>query len=209
MGERDMKIKIFAVVVAAVLAALVPSVARAQCAGTEVTLDNTNVTGFGVTVTLCVTGNTVTLEDITNDQGLSVVGLDALGTPNNVTLSSYSDPGGSTWSNKNNPPNQMDGFGSFYEIVGVGPASTCGSTSNPDCWWTFSGAPGTSGYAVHVRFSNGCSAFVSDLTTTSAGPDTNCVAPEPSELSMLVSGLFGIAGLFFFRRRLPMPSASA
>lgn len=204
-----MKTKIFVVLAVAALALLIPGRAQAVVCPDTVVLDNTNVTGFDVTVTLCVNGDTVTLESITNNAGLSVVGLDKLGIPEDVGIVSDTDPTG-TWAAKNNNPNNMDGFGQFFEFDQS--ASTCGATGNLNCSWTFDDPPGTSEdtWAVHVRFSNGCSAFVSNGETDSAGPDTNCTGvPEPGTLSLLASGLLGIGGLFFVRRRLPMPTASA
>jgi hypothetical protein len=202
-----MKIKILGVLAAAALALLSSGAARAQCPAGDVTLDNTNVTGFDVTVCLTVSGDTVTLDGSSNNLGLTVVGISKLGVENDVTLSSYSDSP-TTWAEKTNPPNNISGFGDFYEFDGTGPASTCGSPTNPNCSWTFSGAPGDN-YVVLVRYGNDCSAYVSNLTTRSISPDTNCTVPEPNTLTQLGGGLLGIAGLFLFRRRLPFPSASA
>jgi hypothetical protein len=193
-----MKTKIFLVLAAAVVALLLPSGASADavCGAGNIELSNTNVSGFGVTVclTLNTSTNTLTVNSISNTSGLTVIGLDSLGYNTSATLSSSTDTSG-TWVAGNAG---FDGFGSFTSEI-ANPGGTGGAPSQPSFSWTFNATPGTD-LAVHVRFSNGCSAFVSNRTTTSAGADANCgVVPEPGTLALFGSGLVAIAGII--RRR--------
>lgn len=57
-------------------------------------------------------------------------------------------------------------------------------------------------FAAHVRYSNSCSGFVSNRTTTSIGSDSNCAAvPEPPSLLLMGVGLASVG--LFVRKKLP------
>ncbi len=194
-----MKTKFLVTLAAIALALLIPSGASAVvCAGTTITLSNTNVSGFGVTVTLCLVGNTLTVNSISNTSGLTVVGIDALGYNTSATLLSETDTSGVWGPKSGSTPFTMDGFGDFVSEI-TNPGGT-GGASPASFSWTFSATPGTD-LALHVRFSNQCSAFVSNRTAGSSNPIGNCgVVPEPGTMALFGSGLVGLAGIL--RRRL-------
>ncbi len=189
-----MKTKLLVTMAAIGLALLIPSGATAACPVGQIELSNTNVTGFGVTVCLTLSGNTLTVNSISNTSGLTVVGIDQLGYQTSATLVSETDASG-VWAPKGGTsPFQMDGFGDFTSEI-TNPGGTGGSGIS----WTFSASPGTD-LALHIRFSNGCSAFVSNRTATSSNPIGDCaVIPEPGTMALFGSGLVAIAGII--RRR--------
>jgi hypothetical protein len=194
-----MKTKLLVTLAAIALALLIPSGASAACASGQITLSNTNTTGFGVTVCLTLSGNTLTLNSISNTSGLTVVGVDALGYGTSATIVSDTDTSGVWAAKSGSSPFSIDGFGDFVSEI-TNPGGTGGAPSQPSFSWTFSASPG-SDLVLHIRFSNGCSTFVSNRTTDSAAPDANCgVVPEPGTLALFGSGLVAIAGII--RRRL-------
>ncbi len=192
-----MKTKLLVTLAAIGLALLIPSGATAACPVGQIELSNTNVTGFGVTVCLTLSGNTLTVNSISNTSGLTVVGIDALGYNTSATLVSETDTSG-VWAPKGGTtPFNIDGFGNFVSEI-VNPGGT-GGASPASFSWTFSASPGTD-LVLHVRFNNECSAFVSNRTTTSSGAIGNCaVIPEPGTMALFGSGLVAIAGII--RRR--------
>lgn len=210
---RTMKLGILMAALAMVLA--LPGAAEAQsCSsltGMTIALTNTNVTGFSFTLNVAITYNSSAGTCALSVQyaggapaGLTALGLDKFswntGSPAPTTASGCPTewecpPGSET------PPGTQtqDGFG-FFNSDNQSSGGTTGISSpvvftlagNP----TFVANDHNARFVAHVRFSNGCSGFVSDGTSTGVGPNENCVSvPEPGTLSLLTAGLLGLAGM--------------
>jgi PEP-CTERM motif-containing protein len=114
--------------------------------------------------------------------------------------------------NINLPPPQFDGFGTFNSTVNQGPGET-GGIAAPivltlefgDLFALLANDQGAS-LAARVAYGDGCTAFVSNGTSTSVASDSRCgpgqQVPEASTLALLGGGLV-VAGLLLARATRP------
>jgi hypothetical protein len=133
----------------------------------------------------------------------SAIGIDMIGWTGTIGVAASGCAAG--W-DCNLGSQNMAGFGVFRQFE-KDPGGTGGIA--PDVV-TFALAQGVSGFsafplnntnrnraqfAAHVRYSDSCSGFVSNGTTTSVGSDDNCATkvPEPSALLLLGAGLLALA----------------
>lgn len=136
----------------------------------------------------------------------SAIGIDKFGFNSTVGIASNGCAAG--W-NCTGTDRTMDGFGLFNKFE-KDPGGTTG-ISGPVVFTlaglaTFTPNDHNATFAAHVRYTDSCSGFVSDGTTTSGGSDSICGStkvPEPSSLLLLVSGILslGVIGRKFAKRK--------
>jgi hypothetical protein len=128
----------------------------------------------------------------------SAIGIDMIGWTGNVGVSGCA----AGW-NCNLGSQNMAGFGTFLQFE-KDPGGTGGIAPDSVTFALTQGVAGFSAFplnaknaqfAAHVRYSDNCSGFVSNGSTTSVGSDGNCGAtrvPEPSTLLLLGLGTLAL-----------------
>ena len=202
------------------LCALLPAApAQAgQCAAGNTCTFNfntTNVTGMTVDIEVIINNVTdplhtiITFNFLSDNVSNTALGIDqfAWGSANFVAADATSFPAG--WSiegcsGPGNPECQMDGFGGFDESI----KSPGGTDLNVTFMLTgvetnFDATSGDGGeFALHIRYSNNCSAFVSDHPSNSTSTNANCtiLRPVPEPGTLLLLGI-AVAGIGYARSR--------
>lgn len=169
-------------------------------------LTNSNVTqlngNIDIRVTINNTGaNTVlTVSYISGGPGGTPGFINEFGYNASATVTQVNGVaiGSTNWSNANNLPANVDGFGLFAQDYKSAPNSGAGPfafTLNGKVT-TFGDNANGSEFVVHVGgFASGCSGFVSDGTSNGPSSNPSCGGtntPEPASLMLLGAGLAGI-----------------
>jgi hypothetical protein len=167
-------------------------------------LTNTNLTGVTIDIRVTVdnTGATSVLNVafISDNIQNTPLGIDQFGYTAAV-LASVLPPGWSQAACSTNPaPCTMDGFGDLVSEID-NPAGTDLSFSFTLASLVTAFGDNTNGaeFAAHIRYSGGCSAFVSD-GTADQNPTTACIVdeqlplPTPAPATVILLGL-GVLGL--------------
>jgi hypothetical protein len=145
------------------------------------------------TDTICVVWDEGTIVEGPNAQGIDMFFYDNDGSANSSTALTISSISGNTdtWSFNFNGT-QADGFGNFDSHKSSGP-----SENSLSLVFTIPGsdlAANLDEFAVHVRYLNNCSGFVSNRTNSGPTSDTNCgvAVPEPAPLGIMAIGMLGL-----------------
>jgi len=152
----------------------------------KVTVDVTTNAGITTLVFTWVSGNS----------GLTAIGMDKIGYDSTVGCCGVGTTSG--WgpfdSDGNPPSHNMNGFGSFLS-VGAKPAANDVLITLVLSGDASAALDSPLDFALHVRYGNDCSGFVSGRSHEPNGSTSGCGSvqvPEPSSLLLLGSGLTGL-----------------
>lgn len=153
----------------------------------KVTVNVTTSSGVTTLVFTWVSGNS----------GLTAIGMDKIGYDSTVgCCAAGTTAGWGPFDSDGIPPSHnMDGFGSFLS-VGAKPAANDLAITLVLAGNASAALNGAEDFAVHVRYGNDCSGFVSGRTTSTdsdgTSPCGSTQVPEPTSLILLGSGLAGL-----------------
>jgi hypothetical protein len=201
-----------AVALVALLPAL-PAQAGSCAAGSVcvIELENTNVLGVNIDIDVTIdnSGAVTVLTVAFHEDNLTntPLGIDQFAW-NDAALATSMTAGWSLDNCSTNPaPCQMDGFGNFaVSASSPGGNDLSGITFTlASLVTTFADNPNGGEFAAHIRYSGGCSGFVSDgaavrSANTACSIEPPLLTPEPGSLSLLGIALLALAGFARSRR---------